>query len=434
MTVQHPVLQLISTKSIAILLVTIVGCYIAMALIVHTYVTSLDVGVHDVFQFLDHHTAIRRPTGSMLSFQGQHLKPKALKRQYEREFPPNDTNRIRNYVYEHLRRPFEYQTQLDVPYDIYNCPRDAPPPGYPFAWNVMDVIANWNPAITTEPERLHQSICVFDYDTDLDVATLYRDAELPFLLRNAPVLLQTAERWNRSPTYLSSLFQNKKEKTEHSLNNHFMFFKVRKANRVPDGWTPPMDVVQLTFDEWYDRAHSVTTDDPQQERYYFRANGVLEEDDEHRFLYQELPVFKPRPDNFFMVEPEQQRGINCRFGLKGVIAETHFDESRNFVVVLGGQRRYILAHPRECPHMQLYPLNHPSGRHSAVDWTNPDLTKFPNFRHAQVHEAVLQAGDALYLPTAWFHFIVSLNVNYQCNARSGSTDESHHHMHACGFG
>ncbi len=56
MTVQHPVLQLISTKSIAILLVTIVGCYIAMALIVHTYVTSLDVGVHDVFQFLDHHT------------------------------------------------------------------------------------------------------------------------------------------------------------------------------------------------------------------------------------------------------------------------------------------------------------------------------------------------------------------------------------------
>jgi ribosomal protein L16 Arg81 hydroxylase len=134
-----------------------------------------------------------------------------------------------------------------------------------------------------------------------------------------------------------------------------------------------------------------------------------------------------------MVDPHQQRGINCRFGMKGVIAELHYDQSRNFIVVMNGQRRYILAHPKECAHLYLYPLHHPSGRHSAVDWIAPNLTQFPNFHRARVNELVLQAGDALYLPTYWFHFIVSLNLNYQCNARSGMTHEHDAYIQHCGF-
>jgi len=100
---------------------------------------------------------------------------------------------------------------------------------------------------------------------------------------------------------------------------------------------------------------------------------------------------------------------------------------------MGGKRRYVLAHPKECPNLGLYPMHHPSGRHSAVDWIQPDLQQFPQFATAQLNEVVLQAGDALYLPTSWFHFIVSLNTNYQCNARSGTTYENEHHLAQCGF-
>jgi hypothetical protein len=39
----------------------------------------------------------------------------------------------------------------------------------------------------------------------------------------------------------------------------------------------------------------------------------------------------------------------------------------------------------------------------------------------------------LYLPTAWFHFIVSLNTNYQCNARSGVSLEHRRIIQDCGF-
>jgi len=119
--------------------------------------------------------------------------------------------------------------------------------------------------------------------------------------------------------------------------------------------------------------------------------------------------------------------------MKGVIAENHFDGTRNAIVLLGGQRRYILSHPNQCEKLALYPRGHPSARHSAVDWSNPDLDAFPEFGEAKANEVVLEAGHVLYLPTTWFHFIISLDINFQCNTRSGITDDYERYMNECGF-
>ena len=150
------------------------------------------------------------------------------------------------------------------------------------------------------------------------------------------------------------------------------------------------------------------------------------------FLFDELPFFQPRA-NLYMVEPHKQKGIHCRFGMRGVIAENHFDQSRNAIALMGGERRYVLSHPNQCPLLSLLPRGHPSARHSAVDWSNPNLYKYPEFAQAEGNEVVLQAGDVLYLPTYWFHFIVSLNVNFQCNTRSGVTMHYSSSIQQCGF-
>lgn len=134
-----------------------------------------------------------------------------------------------------------------------------------------------------------------------------------------------------------------------------------------------------------------------------------------------------------MVEPMKQKGIHCRFGMKGVMAENHFDASRNSIVLLGGSRRYILSHPDQCSNLALYPKGHPSARHSEVNWGEPDIEKFPAFAAARSNEVVLQAGQILYLPTFWFHQITSLDVNYQCNARSGVTFDYKSHIAECKF-
>jgi len=119
--------------------------------------------------------------------------------------------------------------------------------------------------------------------------------------------------------------------------------------------------------------------------------------------------------------------------MAGVIAENHFDGSRNAISLMKGQRRYILSSQQNCKNMALFPKEHPSGRHSAVDWSEPDLEKFPEFADVNVNEVVLQPGDSLYLPTNWFHYIISLDTNFQCNSRSGITRESQKTMRECGF-
>ena len=119
--------------------------------------------------------------------------------------------------------------------------------------------------------------------------------------------------------------------------------------------------------------------------------------------------------------------------MKGVFAENHFDQSRNSIVVLRGTRRYILSHPDQCENLSMLPKGHPSARHSAVDYTNPDLDTYPEFRNALANEVVLQAGQVLYLPTNWFHFIVSLDLNMQCNTRSGITQHYMRPIQECGF-
>lgn len=103
------------------------------------------------------------------------------------------------------------------------------------------------------------------------------------------------------------------------------------------------------------------------------------------------------------------------------------------IALLGGERRYILSHPNQCLNLALLPKGHPSARHSAVDWSEPDWEAFPEFKHAEVNEVVLQAGDVLYLPTFWFHYIISLNMNFQCNTRSGVNHEYDEFINDCGF-
>jgi len=344
----------------------------------------------------------------------------------------SDPDRLRSAL-EPLWWDLPLPPQQDLEYDIHNCP-DQPPPGYPYEWNALTVLDNWGVDDTSLPSNhIHQGLCVFDWRIDQAKVQAYRSAEVPFVLQQHPDVMATAERWS-TPGYLEELLGSTEQRNEHAFTNHFMFW--RRANRTPKGWKPPTDTVKLSYPQWVERAKEVQKDPAtDRERWYFRINGNIEaREPVNTFLYDELAFFVPLDPSLFMVEPDKQRGINCRFGMKGVFAETHFDPTRNWVMVFGGHRRYILSHPRECSNLQLYPLGHPSGRHGSINWSNPRADpNLKEFANARMNEVVLQAGDALYLPTSWFHAIISLDMNYQCNARSGVTYEYMKDLERCGF-
>jgi hypothetical protein len=103
---------------------------------------------------------------------------------------------------------------------------------------------------------------------------------------------------------------------------------------------------------------------------------------------------------------------------------------RNFIFMVRGRKRYILSRPSECDNLAML-RDGPSARHSAADWTLPE--GIAALRNASGIEVVMEAGDALYIPAFWFHFIESLTVNIQCNARSGTPPMGAEAIADCGF-
>ena len=101
-----------------------------------------------------------------------------------------------------------------------------------------------------------------------------------------------------------------------------------------------------------------------------------------------------------------------------VYTALHFDSGRNTIVLMRGRRRYLLADPTQCQNFNLYQQDHPSSRHTSLPWT--DMIR-PEY-NLWMNEVVLQPGDALILPSYWFHSIIGLtNQDAQCNAWSVGT-------------
>ena len=73
------------------------------------------------------------------------------------------------------------------------------------------------------------------------------------------------------------------------------------------------------------------------EKHYYLMTGVQAGRTVHRnkalsqFISKDLPIFSTVENNFFVTRVDANKGIQCRFGMKGVIAEAHYDGGRNMV-------------------------------------------------------------------------------------------------------
>lgn len=90
----------------------------------------------------------------------------------------------------------------------------------------------------------------------------------------------------------------------------------------------------------------------------------------------------------------------------------HNDLPNNLAVCAVGQRRFTLFPPEQFSNLYLGPLeNTPAGRPvSMVNLRNPDFNAYPRFRTAlaQAQVAELAPGDALYIPSLWWHHVEGL--------------------------
>jgi hypothetical protein len=95
------------------------------------------------------------------------------------------------------------------------------------------------------------------------------------------------------------------------------------------------------------------------------------------------------------------------------IVSTHFDLSDNIACVVAGRRRFTLFPPEQLPNLYVGPLDHTMAGQPAsmVELNAPDFERFPRFREAlaAAFTAELEPGDAIYIPTLWWHQIEALS-------------------------
>ena len=132
----------------------------------------------------------------------------------------------------------------------------------------------------------------------------------------------------------------------------------------------------------------------------------------------EVIAFDSSPQRYVKLQPARNR----------TRIAAHYDLPDNLAVVAAGQRRFTLFPPEQIHNLYLGPLDPtPAGQPvSLVDFSQPDLQRFPRFTQAleAAEVADMAPGDALYIPSMWFHHVEGLApVNLLINAWWRQTPE-----------
>jgi hypothetical protein len=317
---------------------------------------------------------------------------------------------------------------------------------YPKLTPMKEIMETWpQDEIDNPPATFQETLIHFDYTNpeELEAAAKFRDAKLPFKLINVPEVMAAGDKW--TDEYVADQFDNKSGKRafpsskgscQESPDNYFAFF-AQGVWPVEAMGMPPTRNNDWTYEKWAQHARYADTVglDPHQPHFYWQSGvdrGERELDySEWTFISRDLPSFSSPTRTFFVFEPESQKGIQCRFGERGVTAATHFDAGRNMIAMMTGAKRYILSPPKQCSKLGIVTQRgNAIFRHSMLNFghlnhmDDPDMPQeerewMERSGDAMAIDTILKAGEVLYIPSHWFHYITSLQKSAQCNVRSG---------------
>jgi hypothetical protein len=222
---------------------------------------------------------------------------------------------------------------------------------YPAYVSLLSVISNWNPDDPDVPNTFIETIQHFNYCDPVEraMARRYRDAEIPFKLHSVPEVNEVSKKWTNE--YLTQKLAKHGHMVEVSKHNHFMFWKDKATSKAFPSWKPPTEHINMDFPTWLKIAQNADKVKLKNDttHHYFITNAAT--GDRKTFVAKDLNFFATDTENFFITNVPANKGIQCRFGMRGIIAETHYDGGKNMIAMIKGKKRYILDPPSTCKYL-----------------------------------------------------------------------------------
>lgn len=113
-------------------------------------------------------------------------------------------------------------------------------------------------------------------------------------------------------------------------------------------------------------------------------------------------------------------------GGQGTRTPAHFDVADNLLGLVRGNKRVLLWPPDEYPHLYVNPAGARHERNSRMGaLEDVDLTAWPLFANARALRCELNAGEMLFIPLGWFHYVntteFTVGINHFWHSQSIKT-------------
>lgn len=133
--------------------------------------------------------------------------------------------------------------------------------------------------------------------------------------------------------------------------------------------------------------------------------------------------------NMFKSKPELRKDFPCPdifkgilgrigymfFGAKGIKVRIHqdIDMSNVLLTQFYGRKKVVLISPEYSELLYKLPYN----TYSLIDLDHPDYEKYPGLNYIETQECILEHGDALYIPSGFWHYITYVDGGFSVSYR-----------------
>ncbi|KAL9907764.1 jumonji domain containing 5 [Glossina fuscipes fuscipes] len=153
------------------------------------------------------------------------------------------------------------------------------------------------------------------------------------------------------------------------------------------------------------------------ERQFSTSSGISSRKVEYlaqHELFEQIPLLKKDfnvPDYCSLRSSNTDVDIKAWLGPEGTVSPLHYDPKHNLLCQVFGSKRIILASPKDSQNLYTHESEFLKNT-SQIDADAVDYQKFPLVANVKFYYLKLQAGDCLYMPPRWWHYVRSLSPSF----------------------